>query len=114
MNTDKLMLKPCMYHRRVSKPDNELIEPSDSIIVRKTVNNETNDYIRQSTRLTYNIYASLQLRIVLGACKSLACNEYSLLLKCFIGWRRHQAIIDTESHLTILFPIVFSASVMCF
>ena len=108
------MLKPCMYHRRVSKPDNELIEPSDTIIVRKTVNNETDDYIRQSTRLTYNIYASLQLRIVLGACKSLACNEYSLLLKCFIGWRRHQAIIDTESHLTILFPIVFSASVMCF
>ena len=49
MNTDKLMLKPCIYHRRVSQPVNEWIEPSDTIIVCKTLNNETDDYIRQSS-----------------------------------------------------------------
>ena len=46
--------------------------------------------------------------------KSLACNENNLGLKCFIGWRRHQTIVDTESHSTTLFLSEFSTNVMCF
>ena len=40
IHSDKLMLKPCMYHHRVGQPDNEWIEPADTIIIRKTLNNE--------------------------------------------------------------------------
>ena len=47
--SDKLMLKPCMYHQRVGQPDNEWIEPADTIIIRKTLNNESDDYTRPSS-----------------------------------------------------------------
>ena len=115
VNTDKLILKPCMCHQRVGQPHIEWLEPADTIIIRKTLNNEVtvvHDHPPNKVNLICTLWCSF-LSCFRGW-KSLACNEYSLGLKYFFGWRRHQTIVDTESHSSTLFLSEFSTNVMCF